>query len=1020
MHAEAIEHGPANNVEHSPYAQAAFGDRFHAGLSRWEEAVDSDEDIELRRIEGGLAGAAGPLLEASSCSERDSSVRSDAEEGEAASESEDEGEHRRRPADPCTFQEFYHDEWAVQGAAVVDRGEDDAHGSVERAHLHCPRTWARVCNTVSAYDEELSDAQAIHRRPGHLAPQDDAAVQDLQVDVPQLAHSEAQATQDLGVDYRFRGPELCGCSLAVYAMCVEVRARERPTPGSCRTKELARVIHFARGHPQRGKFVQCLRSKVVCPLHAGPKPPRLPAPSAHSGEGASDGWLRRRQRAVEYMVDVFVPWDGPTPRPPTLDTLQQFLTRPSTSVVRPPQHLGSTMADDLTDQPELLPAFSLRLLRHHMQDIHVSHFFKQLNGQYRFRSRRLWTDLERAQYDQHVARAADGAGGAKTVDDLAAMHTARRYDQRRVAAACAAEAWAAELTCAFAATAAPAPADDAVATSAWSDYKDGVARWSTISPQELHEAHRRLCATTDAATLETAPGDIDHSVWAVRGPPTALDLDAVPTFPSSLALGPQQLAALSGMYKSVRLLAWHQKAGIARGASRQEYAAQASAQASDLGLPMQYFVQGAPGTGKTRMLRALQAWVHTENLGVVAFSAYTGVAVTGLPAPAATYCTFFGIGATVGAQGLVDVQSKHHTVFARILGGHTSRLTVLVLDEWSFLNVSQIAYLDKRLQQLLDCQEPFGGLVLLLVGDAHQLPSVGGQGLHTGLVEDALTPVQRAALGKRCGSSDRVQDTSAAPARGLALLRRVYRLPILSEQHRTDDPDHLRRLTQLRDTRPGGRPVSTHLINALQPLTREAVEREGDALRFAPIGVIGNRERHLLNERQARAFAVHHRRILFQWKLELTGQAAGWLSDAEKEELYEHEPGLWGRFVRGAPAIINHNVGTDRGLVNGARPLAAPTCGRIPTAPLGPLVLPSPKACCPPAHAARLATRTGRLLRRDVFHVPRPLVRHPVAGGGGHSQSSIARGRGGHLADGATLRQRHPRGWRAGQGTTPA
>ena len=60
-------------------------------------------------------------------------------------------------------------------------------------------------------------------------------------------------------------------------------------------------------------------------------------------------------------------------------------------------------------------------------------------------------------------------------------------------------------------------------------------------------------------------------------------------------------------------------------------------------LPMCFFLQGAPGTGKTELLRSLQAWMSDEDLGMVAFSAYTGVAVTALPAPAATYCTFFGI-----------------------------------------------------------------------------------------------------------------------------------------------------------------------------------------------------------------------------------------------------------------------------------------------------------------------------------------------------------------------------------------
>ena len=74
----------------------------------------------------------------------------------------------------------------------------------------------------------------------------------------------------------------------------------------------------------------------------------------------------------------------------------------------------------------------------------------------------------------------------------------------------------------------------------------------------------------------------------------------------------------------------------------------------------------------------------------------------------------------------------------------------------------------------------------------------------------------------------------------------------------------------------------------------------------------------LINKRQARAFGAHHHRVVFEWKLPMGGQAAGWLNDEEKEELYRHEPGMWGRFVHGAPAVINHNVGTDRGLVNGA------------------------------------------------------------------------------------------------------
>ena len=149
------------------------------------------------------------------------------------------------------------------------------------------------------------------------------------------------------------------------------------------------------------------------------------------------------------------------------------------------------------------------------------------------------------------------------------------------------------------------------------------------------------------------------------------------------------------------------------------------------------------------------------------------------------------------------------------------------------------------------------------------------------------------------------------------MLRRVYRLPLLSEQHRTDDAAHAHRLHLLRATGPTSTPVSREIIDSLQMLTAEELAREGEALRFAKIGVVGNRERIVFNRSQALAFGLFYNKIVYQWKLPMVGQASGWMSEEEKEELYQHEPGMWGQFVAGAPAIINHNVGTDRGLVNG-------------------------------------------------------------------------------------------------------
>ena len=91
---------------------------------------------------------------------------------------------------------------------------------------------------------------------------------------------------------------------------------------------------------------------------------------------------------------------------------------------------------------------------------------------------------------------------------------------------------------------------------------------------------------------------------------------------------------------------------------------------------------------------------------------------------------------------------------------------------------------------------------------------------------------------------------------GIALLRNMQRLAPLTEQMRTDDPSHQQRLEELCDTS-ATHPVSMELIRALQQLTPEAIAREGDALRFAKIGVISNRERHHFNRARRRAARRH-------------------------------------------------------------------------------------------------------------------------------------------------------------------
>ena len=87
---------------------------------------------------------------------------------------------------------------------------------------------------------------------------------------------------------------------------------------------------------------------------------------------------------------------------------------------------------------------------------------------------------------------------------------------------------------------------------------------------------------------------------------------------------------------------------------------------------------------------------------------------------------------------------------------------------------------------------------------------------------------------------------------------------------------------------------------------------------FAHIAVLSNFERHKLNRMQAEAFAKAHKLPFVMWKMELVGRQFESMTDGQLKELFENEPGLWGYFVRGAPAMLTQNIQPTKILANGS------------------------------------------------------------------------------------------------------
>jgi hypothetical protein len=215
---------------------------------------------------------------------------------------------------------------------------------------------------------------------------------------------------------------------------------------------------------------------------------------------------------------------------------------------------------------------------------------------------------------------------------------------------------------------------------------------------------------------------------------------------------------------------------------------------------------------------------------------------------------------------------------------------------------------------------PFGGAVVVVMADFHQLPSVAGISLHKALVSLELPTEQLFELGVIRTVKGKTQGQLTdlgADRKGAVLFRKFKRMTLTQQMRAAEDPVHVKNIEALRLTS-AAQPVSEEFINSLQPLTVEAVDRVGDALRFAPIACLGHRERDAFNYSQAQVYARRHGQILFWWKRELTGASAGWLSEEEEKLVYEHErAGVCGFFVAGAPGCITHNINTNLGLVNG-------------------------------------------------------------------------------------------------------
>lgn len=130
-------------------------------------------------------------------------------------------------------------------------------------------------------------------------------------------------------------------------------------------------------------------------------------------------------------------------------------------------------------------------------------------------------------------------------------------------------------------------------------------------------------------------------------------------------------------------------------------------------------ISGAAGSGKTFMLRCFQSVLHDLHIPFISTS------VTG------SNCN--NIEGTITVHSALSVsypKQNYQNILETSVSEQTKQkyryVKYFFLDEFSLVSAQFLNFINLRLQQIKECEEPFGSLNFILCGDLNQLPTIYG------------------------------------------------------------------------------------------------------------------------------------------------------------------------------------------------------------------------------------------------------------------------------------------------------
>ena len=320
------------------------------------------------------------------------------------------------------------------------------------------------------------------------------------------------------------------------------------------------------------------------------------------------------------------------------------------------------------------------------------------------------------------------------------------------------------------------------------------------------------------------------------------------------------------------------------------------------GEPLRMMINGPGGTGKSRVIQALNDFFgRTQQSRRFRLASFTGMAARNIS------------GMTIhGAVGLGmpgKRRSKSKTLAAhRELIAMWDGVDYLFIDEISMVSCELLLTISTQLQIAKSSEDAFGGVNLIFAGDFAQLPPVGGTRLYADIES-------RRATGWR---------SNKKAISGYSLWQSVETVITLTRPMRQSGDNNAEFVELLARLREGKCTDEDH-----RTLSKRVVRRASDSLQTAdwdgcPIIVSGNAVRDALNALAVEEFA-HSAGVAWHWYYSMDKIRGQVLHDPVLQEhlnnLHAGQTNYWLTRVPlavGMKVVISQNFDVASGIVNGS------------------------------------------------------------------------------------------------------